>query len=294
MDKSGFLWYTLTVIQKGRGKMHSYFAKTTNNSDSVSTRYISVNNFGYYENHSDMRVCRKGGRLDFQLIYVKRGNIVIHDRDGDFNLSEGGICLFRPGEPQVYSIFNQPTTFYWIHFSGTEVAEMLSFFQKRAYFIGSFPEFESYCRGFWLEFQSNRRSVELFYEGKLITLIAEISEGIGKDEKKSGELLKLRPALKIMKSECHIRRTNQELAELCGINKYYFMKLFKKNTGISPQAYYAKLIIDKSVQLLLNTDCSISEISKLCGIDDAFYFSRMFKKQMGVSPQAYRREIFGL
>ena len=69
----------------------------------------------------------------------------------------------------------------------------------------------------------------------------------------------------------------------------YFIKLFKKSLGISPQEYYAKIIIDKSTYLLINTDYSISEIATLCGIEDALYFSRMFKKHTGISPRAYRK-----
>ena len=78
-------------------------------------------------------------------------------------------------------------------------------------------------------------------------------------------------------------------AELCGISEFYFIKLFKKSLGISPQEYYAKIIIDKSTYLLINTDYSISEIATLCGIEDALYFSRMFKKHTGISPRAYRK-----
>ena len=99
-------------------------------------------------------------------------------------------------------------------------------------------------------------------------------------------------AIQIMRSECHIRRSNEELSKLCGISKFYFIKLFKKTFGVSPQGYYAKLILDKSSHLLINTDLSISEIAKLCGVNDTLYFSRMFKKHMGISPSTYRKNEF--
>lgn len=70
------------------------------------------------------------------------------------------------------------------------------------------------------------------------------------------------------------------------------MKLFKKTLGVSPQEYYAELIIDKSSNLLIDTDYNISEIAKLCGVEDALYFSRMFKKHMGVSQLTYRKNKF--
>ena len=127
-------------------------------------------------------------------------------------------------------------------------------------------------------------------EGGLISLIGQIAERILDDGIHNKTMAKIRPALDIMGSEFQVRRSNGELAELCSLSKYYFIKLFKSIMGVSPGQYYQKLIMDKSVNFLIDTSYNISEIANLCGFDDAFYFSRIFKKNFGISPVEYRKK----
>lgn len=270
--------------------MYFYSGKTSGGKHNPTDRFIFVNDFGYNEDYCNMMTYRKKGRLDYQLIYVSSGTLNVYEQNGKRQLTSGDICLFRPYEPQIYGIDGESTTHYWILFTGSEVENMLSFFKERSYHIGAFPEFEHFCHRIWSDFYAEQESSELLLDGMLVTIIAQIAQAINQDKNKGNELSKLRPAIEIMKSECHIRRSNEELASLCGINKYYFIKLFKKNIGDSPQGYYTKLIIDKSSHLLTNTTYSVSEIAGMCGIDDALYFSRMFKKHMGLSPLAYRKK----
>lgn len=268
--------------------VYYYSGKLSGENHIESDRFMYINDFGYCEDHTNMSICRKNGRLDYQLIYISCGTLTIHENGKKLNLTSGDICLFRPNEPQIYTIDGTNTTHYWILFTGTAVENMLSFFKERSYHIGDFPEFEHFCHSIWSGLQSEEDSAELSLDGALITIISNLMKLISL-KKNNNEYPKLNKAIQIMKSECHIRRSNVELSKLCGLSKFYFIKLFKKHLGLSPQEYYTKLIIDKTSKLLTNTNYSISEIAKLCGIEDALYFSRMFKKHMGVSPLAYRK-----
>lgn len=273
------------------GEAYYYSGKSSGEKHTETDRFIYINDFGYCADHSRLSIRRKNGRPDYQLIYVAYGTLTIHENGKKLNLTSGDICLFRPNEPQIYTIDGEKTTHYWILFTGSEVEKMLSFFKERSYHIGVFTEFERFCHSLWSGLQNEEEMAELLLNGELITIIARIMKLISQEKKKNNELPKLYKAIQIMKAECHIRRSNEELAKLCGISKFYFMKLFKKNLGVSPQEYYAELIIDKSSHLLINTDYSISEIAKLCGVEDALYFSRMFKKHMGISPSTYRKKV---
>lgn len=271
------------------GKAYYYSGKSSGEKHTETDRFIYINDFGYCADHSRLSIRRKNGRPDYQLIYVAYGTLTIHENGKKYNLTSGDICLFRPNEPQIYTINREKTTHYWILFTGSEVEKMLSFFKERSYHIGAFPEFEHFCHSLWSGLQDEEEMAELLLNGELISIIARIMKLISQAGKKNNELPKLYKAIQIMKSECHIRRSNEELSKICGISKFYFIKLFKKSLGVSPQEYYAELIINKSSHLLINTDYSISEIAKLCGVEDALYFSRMFKKHMGISPVAYRK-----
>lgn len=272
--------------------MHLYSGKLSRGKQAVTDRFLYINDFGYCEEQTNIPLYRKNGRIDYQLFYVKHGAITVWEQGEERVLKSGDICLYRPNEPQMYNIGKEPTTHYWVHFTGSAVKSMLSFFKERSYHIGDLPEFELFCSSLWSISNGEEEAAELSLDGMLITIIARIMKLVSKEENKNNELPKLHKALRVMRSECHIRRSNEELANLCGISKFYFMKLFKKNLGVSPQEYYARLIVDKSSYLLVDTNYSISEISKLCGIEDALYFSRMFKKHTGVSPNAYRKSKF--
>lgn len=276
-------------MQNYIGKPYYYSGKSSGEKHTETDRFIYINDFGYCADHTRLSIRRKNGRPDYQLIYVTHGTLTIHENGKKLNLTSGDICLFRPNEPQIYTIDGENTTHYWILFTGSKVENMLSFFKERSYHIGAFTEFELFCHSLWSGLPTEEESAELFLDGNLITIIARIMKLINQERKASNELSKLHKVIQIMKSECHIRRSNEELSKLCGLSKFYFIKFFKKNLGLSPQEYYTKLIIDKSSNLLINTNYNISEIAKMCGVEDPLYFSRMFKKHMGISPYGYRK-----
>lgn len=69
----------------------------------------------------------------------------------------------------------------------------------------------------------------------------------------------------------------------------YVIKLFKKETGLTPHQY----MMDKRLECATRTLATfvdrrnISETARLCGFSDPLYFSRLFKKKYGVSPSNY-------
>ena len=271
--------------------MFSYYMRKTEECGIASEKYICVNTFGYCEGRTDMRIRRERGRVDYQLIYVKSGELVVHEGENTVTMRAGEICLFRPGEPQLYSIYQTPTDFFWIHFSGSEPERMLSFFEERRYFVGAFPEFEKYCHGARDSFRAGEDFADLYFEGGLVSLIALVAERIRRDQKTYSDFQKIRKALDLMRAEPWNRRKNGELAELCHISRNYFEKIFKKSMLVSPHQYYTGLILDRGKHLLSTTTYSIGEIARLCGMDDALYFSRLFKKSLGMSPAAYRKTV---
>ena len=64
----------------------------------------------------------------------------------------------------------------------------------------------------------------------------------------------------------------------------------KQETGLGVNDYINRIRIEKSVELLLNTDMSISEISYEVGFSYPRYFSTSFKNLKGVSPSNFKKE----
>lgn len=83
-----------------------------------------------------------------------------------------------------------------------------------------------------------------------------------------------------------------DVAAYIGFTRSYFTTMFKKVTGKSPQEYLIQCRMDRSRQLLLETDLSIQEIAISVGYDDRLTFSRIFKKNYGESPARFRTRPF--
>jgi transcriptional regulator GlxA family with amidase domain len=78
-------------------------------------------------------------------------------------------------------------------------------------------------------------------------------------------------------------------ADSCNISIYQFIRKFQKSMQTSPARYIEKLRIDKSKELLSDTDLTVGEISNVVGFNDPFYFSKVFKKNTGHSPVDFRK-----
>ena len=81
----------------------------------------------------------------------------------------------------------------------------------------------------------------------------------------------------------------EELSLRFYYNRYYIMKLFKKEIGLSLFDYINNLRIYNSINSINNCDKLLIRI----GIDNGFYsleyFSEIFKKIVGVSPSVYKK-----
>ncbi len=83
--------------------------------------------------------------------------------------------------------------------------------------------------------------------------------------------------------------TLQMLADTVHFNPNYFVTYFKKQYKITPMKFVQLLRVEKSKELIVNTDLSINEIAYMMGFSDAAHLSNRFKKQVGYTPIEYRK-----
>lgn len=74
-------------------------------------------------------------------------------------------------------------------------------------------------------------------------------------------------------------------------NKYYLVKLFKKEIGYTIFDYINSLRIFYSIKDINNNDRSITYIALDRGFNSLEYFSEIFKKVVGVSPRKYKQSL---
>jgi AraC-like DNA-binding protein len=82
-----------------------------------------------------------------------------------------------------------------------------------------------------------------------------------------------------------------EVARDAGLSRPHFYKLFRRQTGVTPNIYLNTLRMEKAVQRLGQTSQSITEIGYELGFSCQSVFTRFFSSHVGMAPTDYRRAV---
>ena len=102
-------------------------------------------------------------------------------------------------------------------------------------------------------------------------------------------VLRLRPVISYISEHYAEKIYVDKLAEIIMVSADYFTKMFKDSIGKTPIDYINAIRINRSMQLLIDTDKAVSDIAEEIGFCNANYFHKIFKQYMGMSPLAYRK-----
>ncbi|WP_312649541.1 AraC family transcriptional regulator [Proteiniclasticum sp.] len=80
------------------------------------------------------------------------------------------------------------------------------------------------------------------------------------------------------------------LANETYLDKFYLIHVFKKQYDISPINYLIEKRIEESINLLENTNYSVSNISSIVGFNSQSYYSQIFKRKTGLTPAEHRKK----
>ena len=81
--------------------------------------------------------------------------------------------------------------------------------------------------------------------------------------------------------------TLNDLSDLTGLSKYYLLRSFTKQKGITPYSYMETIRIHKAKQLL-EQGLPLIEVALQTGFADQSHFSNFFKKYIRLTPKQYR------
>lgn len=109
------------------------------------------------------------------------------------------------------------------------------------------------------------------------------------DNRKSGLSEIMSPVIEYIAEHFSENITVDCLAEKAHLSKSYFMKCFKKFSGITVTEYINQVRVKAICELLLNTNKKVTEIAFSCGFRNIPNFNRQFKNTVGCTPYEYRR-----
>ncbi len=232
-------------------------------------------------------------RHDYYLLYVDRGSMKLLSDNGEGQELHPGqfVCFFAENIYQ-YQTLDNGVCYYFIHFSGhsvLEILEQLGIKNSRVYTAGIIEKIVNVWCSLIAEFSHQDNLFLLRCSSKLIQILTLLSES----SNACGDSLftkRLGASIDYIHGNFNKEISIPELARLehLSVSRYY--TLFKENMGCSPSEYVIVLRMNRACTMMLQNNVSVKEIASLVGYHDAFYFSRLFKKYMGISPAEYKKQ----
>ncbi|MBN8825901.1 MULTISPECIES: helix-turn-helix domain-containing protein [unclassified Spirosoma] len=95
---------------------------------------------------------------------------------------------------------------------------------------------------------------------------------------------------KLIRQSVHEPKSIQQYARELHITTVHLNRICQSIVNKSALQLVHDYLTAEAKKYLLNTSCSLSEVSYLLNFKDPAYFSRLFKKQTGLSPRDFRKQ----
>jgi AraC-like DNA-binding protein len=251
--------------------------------DTYPIKYIiygMTNPFQTYKNK------RPPTKMYYVFEYVLNGRGYIHI-NGEWQTLEAG-CLFIIGKDDArnfYSDPNEPMHKLWVSFASEYIDLMMLKWN-----VGS-GIYKVDLKGCFEEIY-NLHSSPLSQEEKLAVIAENIHKIIlaASAVKKTNAKNIIGLIENELISSIYSKASLDEIAKKLYMSRTNLIRLFKKNTGITPY----KFILDEKIKvakaLLSTTNMSVKSISEKLSFSDEHYFSHLFKEKVGISPLKYKSQ----
>lgn len=97
-------------------------------------------------------------------------------------------------------------------------------------------------------------------------------------------------ALEFMRANVSVAYGLDELVAGTGLDKSYFIRLFKRSIGVPPMKYATSLKMSAASDLLRTTSEPLASVAARVGFDDEYHFAKRFKQWSGTAPGRYRHQ----
>jgi AraC family transcriptional regulator len=80
-----------------------------------------------------------------------------------------------------------------------------------------------------------------------------------------------------------------ELSRQLGMSVYFFVRSFKRSTGLPPHQYVLRRRVERAKEFLIDPDISIADIALRCGFATQSHLTATFNRLTNLTPGEYRR-----
>lgn len=226
--------------------------------------------------------------------FIESGRRYLSCKNKEYTIEPGDLLLFNPGDnhtceqydekPLDYRCINiQPETMRKAVFEITGQG-FLPYFEQQVVFHSDLVSILKDLHLMIMLEEKDFRKEETFY----FLLEQLIEEYTDQDMPllKSEQNTQIKAICEFLEENYMNKISLDDLSKLAGLSKYYLLRSFTKQKGISPYSYLEAIRIDKAKKLLAQGVAPI-DAALQTGFTDQSHFSNFFKKFIGLTPKQY-------
>lgn len=226
---------------------------------------------------------------EYQLIYILEGQGVfrsVHKKT--IRIKSGQMMILFPGEWHSYHPDTETGWYeHWVGFSGSYMNQLIkeNFFKREEPIItvGLSEDIIRLYKQAAVISQLQEPGFQQMLAGIVQLLLGYTYSGNQQasfvDSDVSDQINK---AKNIIIENYNNALSPEEVATMVNMSYSWFRKLFKKYTGFSPSQFKEELRIQKSKELLANSDMTSQEIAFEVGFNTPYHFCIIFKKRLDI------------
>src|SRR5687767_7013198 len=143
----------------------------------------------------------------------------------------------------------------------------------------------------WAKYLQNEKHTQSPFENLLLDVYKKYLAEKGKGKKVPDWARELKEVIQDQ-IDTNLTLSLKQISESLHVHPSYLSREFSKYfDNLSFGDYIRKLRIEKAMDLLGNSDHSLSEIAYLTGFSDQSHFNRIFKQHTGKNPSVYRKSL---
>ena len=242
---------------------------------------------------------------EVELIYVKKGKILISIEEQTFHAGPGDLFCVNSGEVHFMECDDMTVEYYTILFplefisfqteDALEKGVFLPLRQKQLFFPRTLDQEKGNEIVKWIEplTQVNHEKSP-GYQLRTRILLLEMMDFLTREdcliEAAYGNNSLQRDMIAFVQAHYGEKVSLAMLAEEFHLSEKYVSWYFKEHFSISFMQYVLHLRMSKAKDLLMTTDLPITEVALSCGYPSVNLFIRNFKEMYNVTPLQYRKK----
>ena len=226
----------------------------------------------------------------FLLMYIQKGSMILDFGDRQQKVEKNSFVLLDCYEPHGYST-EAGYECLWLHFDGALARDYYGMIFSRLGNVFSMQDAFPVLR-------KMTSILKVFYDNKIVRepllskyitdILTEFMLYNPKESQARNHADMAERIINYISEHFSEDISVEQLASMSGLSSYYFIRVFRQETGYTPHEYLISRRMASARYLLKFTTLSIKEICFNTGFSSESVFCNAFKKQHNMTPQSYR------